>query len=164
MSVLKKALYIKDVPSKGKGLFTKINVPKGKVIIEFQGSIVDRSSLTFPYENIPKVQNLKQIAKDQYLSISGDMDDYINHSCNPNCSFMIRGARAFLEALYDIAPDTELTFDYSITSTDTLDEWKMNCSCGTYGCRKIISGYSYLSDSKKSEYEKLNIVPKYVKA
>jgi SET domain-containing protein len=163
MSIMKNSLYVKETTAKGKGLFTKTSFKKNDIIIEFEGDIIDRADIPFPYPDTPEVNNLKQISKDKFLSMSGDMDDFINHSCNPNCKFTIRGSRAFLEALYDISKDTELTFDYSITSTDTHADWSMSCSCGSYTCRKIISGYDTLSEEKKTEYLTLGVVPNYVK-
>ena len=64
--------------------------------------------------------------------------------------------------MYVIKPDMELSFDYSINSTDTLDEWQMNCNCSSFKCRKIISGFSYLPTDVKDFYKNKGLVPKFV--
>jgi hypothetical protein len=38
----------------------------------------------------------------------------------------------------------------------------MDCKCGSFNCRKVISGYHYLSDDIKNTYKKLGIVPIFI--
>jgi hypothetical protein len=61
-----------------------------------------------------------------------------------------------------IPSNTEITFDYSTCSTDSLDTWKMNCNCGSYHCRKTISGYQYLSNKLQQEYKDKGILPIFI--
>ena len=37
---------------------------------------------------------------------------YANHSCRPNAEAVLRGGKVVIEALHDIAPDEEITYDY----------------------------------------------------
>lgn len=142
--------------NKGKGVITLSDIPANTVIFEFKGDKFDREKLVHNFASI------LQVGSDRFLGPSGDKDDYINHSCNPNCGLYIVANRAFLMSLHDISEKTELTFDYSTSSSDTLDQWKMECKCGFYHCRKVISGYQYLDKAIKDRYEKLGIVPKYL--
>jgi hypothetical protein len=144
---------------KGVGIITTVEVPKGHIIFEFKGDVV--KTLDIP----PKadLNYYLQIGKDLFLSPSGAHDDYINHSCSPNCGAMIIGNRAFLISICLIKAGVELTFDYATTSTDTIETWSMTCMCGVYGCRKVISGYNYLPEATQKYYQSLNIIPNYVR-
>jgi len=148
-------LKIIDV-HEGKTVITLANVPPRTVIFEFKGN-------KFTKENLVHDKNyLLQVGHSRFLGPSGDIDDYINHSCNPNCGLTIVRDRAFLVSLHLIPFNQEINFDYSTSSSDTLDEWKMECKCGAFKCRKIISGYQYLDKAIKENYEKLGIVPSYL--
>jgi len=143
----------------GKGVITLADVPANTVIFEFKGNIYNINHVV---NNKIDEEYILQIGKDSFLGPSGDLDDYMNHSCNPNCGFKIIGKRVFLISINYIKANTEITYDYSATSTDTLSDWKMECKCGAYKCRKIISGYQYLDKETKARYEKLGIVPSYL--
>ena len=150
-------LEIKDLKNGEKGIFTKIFIPKNKSIIEVSGEI--HTEKTMPDPNHPA---WIQITNKLFIGPSGGKDDYIRHNCNPNSYLHVVGKRAIVYSLYDILPNSEITFDYSTTSTDTLDTWKINCNCGSYNCRKIISGYQYLDENLKKEYENKGIVPLFI--
>ena len=151
---------LKQVKTKtGTGIFTTVDIPKDTIIFEFKGEIVKDKDL-------PKDADMNyylQIGKDTHLGPSGGVDDFFNHSCNPNAGVMIIGHRALLIAIQLIKANTEITFDYSTTDTSTSEEWAMKCKCGDYNCRKTISGYSSLDTDTQKKYEAMKIVPKYLK-
>lgn len=67
-----------------------------------------------------------------------DQTRWINHSCDPNCeidSGIDPHGRiwAVLEAIRDIAPGEELTFDYAFAP-----EYAIPCRCGAVNCRGVI--------------------------
>jgi hypothetical protein len=149
--------YLKVKPSNldGSGLFTTVKINARYPIIEVTGDIFDLST-------VPDHPAVIQVTPKLFIGPSGGPDDYINHSCNPNCFISIIGNRAILYSLYVISPDTELTFDYSSGSSESLDSWKMNCSCGAVTCRKIISGFQYLTDEQKKVLLDLKAVPPFI--
>lgn len=151
--------YLKVQPCKtGSGIFTTTQIPAHTPIVEFKGNICF-------YKDLPKnCDNYLQIGPDRFMVPTGTIKgiDFINHSCEPNCNMQVIGNRAILFSLVVIPVGMQLTFDYSTTSTDTLDEWKMECACGSPKCRKIISGYQYLSDDKKKEYVQRGMVPIFI--
>lgn len=150
--------YLKICPSKnGSGVFATAKIPSEVPVIEITGQILSEKDLPDP--NHPAII---QVGKDSFIGPSGDVDDYINHSCDPNCKIHIVGNRAILYSLYDIQIGMEVTFDYSTSSTDTLDKWKMDCQCGKYNCRKIISGLQYVDSSIIKDYKKRNIIPLFL--
>ena len=151
--------FLISKPSKisGSGTFTDINIPPNKPIIEIIGDI-------FLSENIKNKDpgDYLQVSNKFFIGPSGSSYDFINHSCDPNCYFAIVGKRAILYSLYLIKEGTELTIDYSINSTDDLENWKMSCSCNSYKCRKIISGFKYLDASLKEEYIRKGLVSMFI--
>ena len=152
--------YLKVKKSKrdtGEGLFTEIDIPANRPIIEKTGEVRNK-------ENLEDINHPAWLQVSNYLFIgpSGGKDDYINHSCDPNCYFYVVGKRAILYSLYDIREGSELTFDYSTTSTKLLDEWQMECKCKSSKCRKMISGYQSLPKELKKEYEDKGIVAAFI--
>ena len=155
--MLKQHLKIK--PTKiGNGLFTDVKIPANFPIIEVGGTVCN-------WESIQDKENpyIMEIGNNLFITSSGDLDDYVNHSCNPNCVMHIIGKRAILYSLYIIPADSELTFDYSLTSTDSLDSWKMDCLCGNFNCRKVISGFHLLPDDLKKNYMDNDLVPQFIR-
>lgn len=149
-------LEIANVKS-GKGVISKVKIPANVMILEVEGPILlDRD---VPNMNDPA---LLQVGPNTFIGASGGVDDYLNHSCDPNCKMHVVGNRAFLYSLYVIPVNGELTFDYSTTSTDTLDTWQMKCKCGTNKCRKTISGIKYVDDSIVINYKAKNMLPLYI--
>jgi SET domain-containing protein len=153
----KEYLITKLIPGKGQGIFTTVEISAGQPILEITGPVILEKNLPDP--NHPA---LLQVGPDLFIGASGDLDDLINHSCNPNCYMQIAGIRAILFSLYVIPVGSELTFDYSSTSTDSLDKWKMECHCGQAECRKIISGFDNLPSSIQQKMIEQGIVPMYL--
>lgn len=141
----------------GKGVFTTVVIPAKVPILEVRGPIYGEKDLPDP--NHPA---LLQVGPDTFIGASGDLDDLINHSCRPNCYMYVAGNRAILFSLYVIPAGSELTFDYSSTATDSLEKWKMNCVCGDFHCRKVISGYQHLSSATQNKMKEQGILPLYI--
>jgi SET domain len=151
--------YLKSQPSKSgnHGTFSTVKIPAGSPIIEMAGPVIlDRDITATDYSMY------LQVGPNTFIGLSGGVDDYINHSCDPNCYVHVVGNRAILYSLYVIPEGAELTFDYSTTSTDTMATWKMECKCGSNKCRKVISGFQYLDPVLQETYKKKNIVPLYI--
>ena len=152
----------KKKTNKGFGIFAKSDIVKGSVIFEFIGEVIDRSKVPNPLT--PENDHYLQIGKDTYIGPSGNLDQMINHSCNPNAAVYIVGHRAFVKSLCLITAGSEITFDYSTTSSDTPEEWKLDCLCGSFNCRKTISGYHSLDEATKTKYKELGLIPSYLTA
>lgn len=152
--------YLKVQPSKinGTGIFTSVKIPADTPVLEMTGPVLlDRE---IPPDVNPDV--CLQVGPNTFLGPSGEACDYTNHSCDPNCRLYVVGNRAILWSLYVIPAGAELTFDYSTTSTDTYDTWKMDCKCGSYKCRKVISGFQYLDPALQNNYTSRDMVPMYI--
>lgn len=138
----------------GRGVFTEEPIPAGAKIIRFTGPFLrysQTSATTFAL----------QIGPDLYIGASGGLDDYINHSCEPNAGLRIDGTTVDLHAIRDIAAGEEITFDYSTTLDE--DDFTMACLCGSPSCRKLIGDGKLLPRAVWQRYVELGIIPEYVR-
>ena len=144
-------IKVSDAGAKSKGLFTQEFIQKGEIVVVFQGKMVEADSIEKSiYKNVG--DHCFQIEKDLYLCPAEpdtkrmDSTFYFNHSCEPNCG--VRGRVTFV-AMRDIQPSEEITFDYAMT--DNLD-FRMECFCGSYNCRKVITGHDWLKKDLQGRY------------
>lgn len=142
----------------GLGVFAKKNFAKGKRLIRFTGPI-------YTYDQLPpdyQVQegHFVQIGKNTEMGPSGGIDDYFNHSCDPNAGLIVSGQTVWLIAIKQITAGEEITFDYSTTMDG--DDWEIACNCGTARCRKRISNFSSIPNEIQKHYIRLGIVPEYI--
>ena len=150
--------YLKVQQTKtGNGVFTTVDISSNTPIIEIRGPIYTDKTLPDPSD-----PSILQIGPDIFMGATGGPDDMIRHSCNPNCLMHVVGNRAILYSMYVIKAGSELTFDFSATSTDTLDSWNMDCNCGSANCRKMISGFNTLDEETKKKLLDKNCVPIYI--
>lgn len=143
----------------GKALFSLKKIDVRKKIFDFLPANI------YSYEELKKTpafdQDLYiQIGNNKYLGPSGQFDDYINHSCDPNTAVVLNGNWPFLISIKEIKKGDELTYDYSTT---IADEWyTMNCSCHNLNCRKTIGSFERLPPEFKKKYIALGIIPEYL--
>lgn len=97
-----------------------------------------------------------------FMGRSGGADDYVNHSCEPNAMVSVTPSRVSLLAMRRIMPGEEVTFDYSTSSTESYEEWSMDCRCGTPSCRARISGFHTVPEARRAELVAAGAVPAYV--
>lgn len=142
----------------GKGVVATESIAAGELVLNFAGPIVHRSQLPVPYERVP--DRYLQIDQELYLGASGDLDDFVNHSCDPNTGIRIDGSQVYLRALRPIVIGEEITYDYSTTMDE--DDWEMDCACNASHCRKRVTDFKKLPPEIKSRYRQLGIVPQYV--
>lgn len=141
----------------GMGIFVMKRVPAETRILEFTGNIVDRDLINHVISR-GYADTFLQIEKDKFLGKSGRLDDYINHSCDPNCGLDFSGARVYLKSIRPIQRGNEITYDYATS------QWnypaRFSCSCGSPLCRTEIGNYDELPDDRKSRYlEKQAVAP-----
>ena len=137
-------------------IVSTMEIPKNTPIIEITGNLYKK-------DNKPQNADLYlQVSNQWFIGPSGGLDDVIRHSCNPNCYLRIVGKRAILYSIYNIRSGVELTFYYSTSSTESIGEWKMECHCGSYNCRKIISGFQHLDIKLQEEYKKKGMIPLFI--
>jgi hypothetical protein len=150
---------IKSTIKKGKGLFTTVPLGKNEVLFRFEGKkLTLEEALKFP-DNVS--ERFLQVGSELYVDLGTHYSVFANHDCNPNCYIKIAVNTAFMLTTRAIKADEELTFDYSLTSTETPDMWSMACNCSPFKCRKIISGFQTLPENQKQKLIEAGMVPKY---
>jgi len=150
--MMKDLIYIKETPSRGSGVFAIRDILKDEIITEFNGPLIRIEQM----EGIPKEvwDHLLNVGANEYI-IAREPGVRTNHSCDPNAGII---KDVFLVAMRNIKKDEEVTFDYSIT---IVDNWNLQCMCGSPLCRQVIGKYRDLPDGLKKKYEKYT--PEWIK-
>lgn len=133
----------------GNGVFAIAPIKKGEFVIEYKGK--RRTHEEVDQEDSGDVESGHTFLftlNDEYVidaNHKGNRARWINHSCNPNCEAVFdeyegknrKKDRVYIEAIRNIKPGEELTYNYGIT----LDEphtarlkkiW--GCKCGSKNC------------------------------
>lgn len=132
-------LKVRQTPNMGRGVFAAAPVASGVCIAVCQGWLATTDALHDDWHAM-------QVGPDLWLCSAGDqLDDCINHSCDPNVGF-ITGAAA-LYALRDIGAGEQIGWDYSTSIAEA--GWTLHCLCGAAHCRGIIRAWPELSASER---------------
>lgn len=145
---------VKRSKSGGFGLFTLTSLRPGQVVLPFTGEIVDFASAN-PVS--------LQLSHDLFLKGETEPDDYLNHSCDPNCCVrFFRGSQILLVARRAVAAREELTFNYNTTEYDLLEQERVFkapcafiCSCGARNCTGKVAGFRHLPLAGKAGLKQL---------
>ncbi len=139
-------LILRNSRIQGRGVFAGRRIRKGQRIIEYIGEIITVEEEQRRYDDDAMSRHHTFLFKiDEKITIDatrrGNMARYINHSCGPNCEAVMEDGRIFIEAIRNIQPGTELTYDYSYEHegelTAELKEFYF-CRCGSDNCRGTI--------------------------
>ena len=154
MTAQKHKFEIRISPTKNKSVFTTERIKAGSEVLAFQGVLKKIA-------DIEDTTHCLQIDTDLYLTSSGQADDFVNHSCIPNCGVrMVDKTRIYLFAIEDIPPHTELAFDYSTCLSG--QHGLMECFCETGSCRGKIGAFKDLPEELKVFYIERNAVLPYL--
>jgi len=133
----------------GNGVFATEAFAKGERIIRYKGFLRTHEDVDEEYGDIDEDGHTFLFTlNDEYVidaNVKANVARWINHSCEPNCEAVVeedaKGRRdrdkVFIEAIRDIAPGEELTYNYGITlaerHTPKLKKlW--GCRCGSKKC------------------------------
>lgn len=143
---------------KGKAVYADTDIRKGEFVCEFTGPVCTMCE----YKNMhdPLNNHYLQIDEDLFMGPSGNADDLINHSCNPNGGLVYRDGRIEFIAIRDIRKGEELSFDYSTTMDE--DCWEMDCLCGEENCRGKVRDFKHLPQELQEKYIALGVVMPYI--
>jgi hypothetical protein len=127
----------------GDGVFALRRIRKGTRIIEYLGERISHRVADRRYEDHDENDNhtfLFSVDRGVVIDAGVDGNDarFINHSCEPNCESAIERRRVFIDAIRDIDPGEELSYDYQIGrergDPSNVDEIYA-CRCGSKECR-----------------------------
>ncbi len=129
----------------GKGLFAKEDIKKGEIIADWEGGKVYEAERC---SDLPKnvADHAIQFAEHKWID-TNRLGRYANHSCEPNCGIK---SRFQLVAMRNIKRGEWCTWDYEMTEDSN---WRMECKCGAFLCRKIIGAYRNMPEKIRKKYE-----------
>lgn len=153
-----KYIILKSSRIHNKGVFARINIPKGTKIIEYVGDKITkkesdrRAELALERAKYKKNKGAVYIfTLNKKYDIDGDVPyntaKYINHSCNPNCETEIIDNQIWISAIKNIKKGEELSYDYGYD----IDNYKEHpCKCGSKNCPGYI-----VSEEQRPKLEKI---------
>ena len=106
------------------------------------------------------LQQTLQVDIDAFKLSNGCIDDFTNHSCEPNTGIRLTGQGAIIVAIRDVLPHDELTYDYSTYLNNPFE--LMECHCGTPSCRRLIGNFKNLPSDLQRRYRELAVVGAFV--
>lgn len=143
----------------GKSVFAARTFKKGDVITQFRGNLFHKSEIPKKYKG--EEDRYIQIGLEHFLGPSDDVDDLINHSCEPNSGLKFGNSGILLVALQNIEIGDEIVWDYSTTLFE--NSWKMKCDCRKETCRGIVQDFMLLNPDLQKRYYDLEVIPPYIR-
>ena len=136
-------------PIHGNGVFAIAPIAKGETVIEYKGRLITHKQADREYaDGADTGHTFLFTLNDSYIidaNVGGNTARWINHSCDPNCEAVIeedededpRKDKVLIQAIRDIRPGEELTYNYGITlevpHTPAMKKlWA--CRCGAPRC------------------------------
>jgi hypothetical protein len=136
-------VQVRESDVHGRGVFATRHIAKGERIIEYLGDRVSHDEADRRYESKDEndshtflfIVDSKTVID---AGINGNDARFFNHSCNPNCESVVENRRVFIEALREIEPGEEMTYDYQLykeeDDPENIDQ-VFACHCGFEQCR-----------------------------
>jgi uncharacterized protein len=146
-SVLSEKVEVRKSDISGTGTFAKEDIKKGEIVFIKGGHILKGEELF----TSSQINSYLPLGNNYFLAAKTPEEEekiklYVNHSCEPNCG--LRGDIVFV-AIRDIAKDEELAFDYAFVDDE---DYKINCTCNTKSCRKVITGFDWKIKTLQDKY------------
>jgi len=137
-------------PIHGHGVFALRALAAGERLLEYRGRRVPTAVALEAFQATGASGHTFLFSLNALYYIDGNeggnLSRWINHSCAPNCEAMVYvdidgdevRDRVYIQAIGDIVPGEELSFDYAIEISGTPDAdlraaWR--CRCGASACR-----------------------------
>jgi SET domain-containing protein len=131
MALLEKHLFVKEstIPGAGKGLFTKVEIPKGSRVVEYKG----RRTVWKEVKNDSTNYYIYTINRNNVIDAQKTMSALARYANDAkgltrikgltnNCIYINEGKRAFIEAIKDIPAGAELLVNYTKEYWDVMKE------------------------------------------
>lgn len=143
----------------GKAVFASCRFAEGAELMRFTGR-------RFHVTQVPSLMRgsedrFVQVTPDHYMGPSGQLDDLVNHSCDPNAGLRFTEDGVILVAIRDIAYGDEITWDYSTTLAQS--NWHMICQCRSQGCRRVIGNFDTVDPDRREFFRARNLVAPYLR-
>jgi hypothetical protein len=143
----------------GKAVYATVRFAEGAELMRFTGR-------RFHTDEIPSLMRgsddrFVQVTPDHYMGPSGQLDDLVNHSCDPNAGLRFTEDGVILVAIKNIASGDEISWDYSTTLAQS--NWHMICQCRADSCRRVIGNFDTLSPERQEFFRARNLVAPYLR-
>jgi hypothetical protein len=140
-------LEVRQSAIHGTGGYARRTIPAGARVIEYVGERISKEESHRRCE----AGNEYIFTIDEQWDLDGKVTwnpaRFINHSCAPNCEAEWDEARIFINALRDIQPGEELTFNYNY---DLEDYREHPCRCGTPACVGYIVAEEFFEQVRRA--------------
>ena len=142
---------IRKTIKKGRGIFTKKDIPKGAIIGDYIGKVIH------PRDAVVDEENFYLMYYHDYAVIAPDLEKpgihLLNHSCVPNVWLYIYKGHTLAFALDKIPKGEELTIPYLLSPKDEFCKPCLHvCECGHLQCSKTM----HLSKENYDKWRKFN--------
>lgn len=132
----------------GLGVFALVPIPKRSRVIEYKGMRISHEEADdlFGEEQANSPHTMLFTVNDEIVidaTRKGNSARWINHSCRPNCETVDEKDRIFIEAIRDIRPGEELSYDYNLQLAERHTKKAKRehaCFCGSRRCRGTMLG------------------------
>lgn len=151
-------MYLAETADRGVGVFAAREFAPGDIVMmDFDGDYYEQ---TLSYRELCE-QNIDlkfplQVGRDMFRVPSGSLDDFTNHSCDPNTGIRLYPDGTVILAICRIRMHDEITFDYSTYLNNPYE--KIRCRCRAATCRGIIGNFNTLPRELRQYYLALGIV------
>lgn len=140
---------VKKTHHKGRGVFAKKKIPKGTLIGDYVGKLIQLEDVDFAKER----KNLYLMYYDDKLGIYPDLKKpgvhLLNHSCFPNCWIYKLKGHTLVFALTNIEKGKELTISYLLPPKTFCNKCPHRCHCESKNCTKTM----HLSEEKYKTWQ-----------
>jgi hypothetical protein len=137
----------RDEVKGGRGVFARVEISAGEMLVVWGGEIVTAGQLAV----LPKAQRHRlclQVEEGLFLMTTREgPSDWVNHSCDPNAGLC---GQIVLVAMRPIEPGEEICFDYAMTDSYPYDEF--DCQCRSPICRRRITGNDWRIEDLQKRY------------
>ena len=145
-SNVEKLYTVKASSIHGKGVYAAANIPRGTLIIEYKGQVIDWKEALERHPHDPSQPN-----HTFYFSLEtgnvidanarGNAARWINHSCAPNCEAREIDGRVYIHAKRNLKMGEEMFYDYGLVLDEPYTEQirhDYQCLCGSKKCRGMM--------------------------
>ncbi len=130
MALLEKNLVVKKsfIPGAGKGLFTKVFIPKGTRIVEYKGKLTTWKEVDHDEGKNGYIYYIKRSLVIDAYNYKKALGRYANDAqglskikgIKNNSRYVIEGSRVYIEAVKDIHPGSEILVGYGKEYWDVI--------------------------------------------
>ena len=148
----KPPIIVRRSAIQGRGVFATGRIRKGTRIIEYDGERIhpDQEEKRYDSKKMDRHHTFLFGVDEKTTvdaGVGGNDARFINHSCQPNCESVTINRRIYIEAVREIAPGEELSFDYLYEVDEPVTKRDVAfffCKCGSAKCRGTMIAPSLL--------------------